>query len=570
MDTTDYLQMAISLLETARTEIQAGRRIGTTDELIFGLPFSRADLQIDVQQWFRYGEQESFKAADPSGRLASLIEAFSQFPTVSRGGAARDLAVELEDETDDMRESEELRTITLRLDFYGAELGDRDAATRMVSACLSRATTSFLSPVWRAEALTSAAYFADLARKHSTIATADADRIVAQRRHARERAGKAISEAVETFRTAIDAFAEWELKRAVADVSAESTKPVVDELPPAESPDDLAGIVTEFPKKEEEEASSFLVRETARVRTLADRFRRKAETFQPPGLTVVGSLRHLPSDSSKSGESIRSQFKSLENKHIPLVGCVAPAGVYADLVDRYPWAERAISTLIKEIGRRPTVRLRPTLLVGPPGSGKTKLAMELATALGLFPTKFSCAGVADSSFAGTSRQWGSARASVALQAIQRSMIANPCIILDEIEKTATDKRNGSLLDSLLDFLERDNASGVFDPALECPVDLSGVVYIATANSLAGLPAPLANRFRILHVDAPGPEHLTELVTSILDDYAAAEDLDRLWIPDLDGDELEAIRKVWKGGSVRPLKAAIEATLQAREEFAPRM
>lgn len=483
MDLKGYLQIAIAALEKDRGEIQAGRRIATTDELIFGLPFNRGDLQCDAQLWYRYGQQESFKAADPTGRLARLIEALCEYPSASRAIAAIDLAAELQEETEDPRESEELRAIALRLDFYAAELGHRDAAARMVVACLSRATASHVNAIRRAEALVSARYFADLA-KHLSIATVDDERIVARRRQARDRAGRSISETVETFKLAVDATAEWELQRAVADVAAEATKPAEDDLP---------GVATEFPKEEKPEARSFFASPSASLRGQVARFREEHD-FQPPGIKVVGSLAHLPRD-SKGDTSIRTQFKALEGRHIPLVGCTEPAGVYADISERYPWAERAISSMIKEVGRRPIVRLRPTLLVGPPGSGKTKLAMELATALGLRPTKFSCAGVADASFAGTSRQWGSARASVLLQAIQRSMIANPTIVLDEIEKTATEKRNGSLLDSLLDFLERDNAARVFDPALECPIDLSGVVYIATANSLAGLPAAIADRFR---------------------------------------------------------------------------
>lgn len=567
MDPKD-LQTIITHMETARREISAGKRIATAEELIFGMPFSRNDLTCDAQQWYG-GLRKSLKASDHAIRLASLIESFSQLPTPGIATMAREETTDVLEHLGDAVEiydldlQNALLTIIMRLDIYSAELGDQEAAARMAAASMREAVSAYNGPVHKAEALTSTLYFAEIAggaRSGPLKSKA--------RREARSRADKAIARAFADFKTAVDATDTWALQRAVDDVIAESTKPAVEEKKKT------GHKATETPPAAEDDLSHIPRYQPPGVglAELSARFRREKEPeYQPPGITVLGSLRHLPADSGKnSGESIRSQFKSLEKRHIPLVECAAPAGIYADLVDRFPWAEAAIATIIKEVGRRDFVRIRPTLLVGPPGTGKTKLAMELTRALGLMPTKFSCAGVSDSSFSGTSRQWSTARVSVPMQAIQRSMIANPAIVLDEIEKTATGSQNGALTAALLDFLERSSAKGVFDPALECPVDLSGVVYIATANSLAGLPAALANRFRILHIPAPSPEHLEELCRSILDDHAAEEELDRRWIPDLDFDELAAVRSVWKGGSVRPLKAAVEATLQAREEFAPRM
>ena len=565
MDQKKQLQTVITGLEKIRREIQDGTHIATTDELIFGLPFWRSDPHRDAQRWFEGSIQGKVAAFDATGRLGRQLATFSRDFTASTADAARDTALELKEGSGAANDEPMLDAIATRLDIYAAELGDREAATRVAVECISLATSGEFDVIRRAEALISGEYFARIASTDLLTNGTGPTRSGQQRRHARDRAAKAISIASDDYIAAVSAFEEWALQRATAEVTADANpRAPVDDL----GSEKTEPLTAEKVARQGLEDLSFIPRfQPASLRQFADRFQDWRDEF--PGITVVGSLGHLPR-TSKGDNSIWQQFKSLEGRHIPLVGCTEPAGVYADLVDRYPWAEGAISTLIKEVGRRPTVRLRPTLLVGPPGCGKTRLAMTLATALGLLPTKYACAGVADASFAGTSRQWGSARASVPLQAIQRSMIANPGIILDEIEKTATERRNGSLLDSLLDFLERDNARRVFDPALECPIDLSGVVYIATANSLSGLPAAIADRFRILHIDAPGPEHLIELSNSILDDYAQTEDIDRRWIPDLDGDELAVIRTVWNGGSVRPLKAAIEATLQVREEHSPRM
>lgn len=553
MEVKDYLQMTIDSMESARRAIQAGKRIATVDQLIFGLPFCRDDLTVDAQRWYRE------KCAGSKDGLSKLIEAFSQFPSLTVAEQAREEITELLEETHDFTRAEELHEIALRLDFYAAELGDRDAASRIVAASMEAAMRAHFNPIHRAEALISAAYFTEIARHDPVGANPWGDRDAKDRRAGRSRADKEVGLVCDTFRQAVEALDTWTLNHAIDDVVAESTKPTEEK----KKSDDKA---TEA--HAEEDDLSHIPRFQPRHLGLAEisaRFRKPKEPARP-GITVVRGLNHLQSKDS----SLRGQFREIEERRLELAPVRTPGAIYGDLVDRYPWAESAIETIVKEVFRREFVRIRPTLFVGPPGSGKTQLAMELAEALCLKPVKYSCAGVADASFSGTSRQWSTSRASVPLQAVARAKIANPAIVLDEIEKTGTGSHNGSLTACLLDFLERNSAKSIFDPALECSVDLSGVVYFATANSLAGLPAALANRFRILPVPTPSPEHLKALVRSILDDHAAEEELDRRWIPDLDGDELEAIRAVWKGGSIRPLRAAIEATLQAREEFAPRM
>jgi ATP-dependent Lon protease len=197
------------------------------------------------------------------------------------------------------------------------------------------------------------------------------------------------------------------------------------------------------------------------------------------------------------------------------------------------------------------------------------LAHALGTHLGLPVTIYGCAGVADASFGGTNRQWNSGRASVPLQAIRRAMVANPLIVLDEIEKAGTRSDNGRLVDSLIPYLEQETARQIFDPYLECAVDLSAVSYAATANSLSGIPQPLLDRFRVLEIPVPGREHLPAIVRTMTQDVRAERGGDPAWIPDLDEEEIQLIAEQWDGGSMRRLRRMIEVVLSGREILAAR-
>lgn len=288
-----------------------------------------------------------------------------------------------------------------------------------------------------------------------------------------------------------------------------------------------------------------------------------------PAVMVLQSLSHLPEQKSSSTPNPRLEYASLAGVYVRLAETPDLQAISRTLVAEMPWAEDVITTVLMDSVGSAVSRVRNSLLVGRPGSGKTRLARRIGELMGMEPTIIPAAGAADASFGGTNRQWSSARSSVPLQTIRRTGIANPLLVLDELEKCASGNYNGRLSDVLLPFLEAESARQYHDPFVECAVALHFVGYIATCNSVNVIPGPLLDRLRVIEVPQPRRQDLPVVVRTIMSEIRVERFEDEVWCPDLDLGEMEILAKRWRGGSLRPLRRMIETILAGRMAFTAR-
>lgn len=274
-------------------------------------------------------------------------------------------------------------------------------------------------------------------------------------------------------------------------------------------------------------------------------------------------FRQVGNANTGEGKKVAKELEELTGKALPLVPMPDLGAAWADLRAEFPYAADVIDRIFLDIPVRPHVQLRPTVLVGSPGCGKSRFARRLLTVLTIPHDVIPCGGLSDGAFAGTGRRWSTGEPSLPAALITRHRIAGPGAVLDEIEKVGTSRHNGQVHDALLAFLERETASRFHDPYVQAPCDLSHVTWLMTANSLEGLSAPLRDRCRVIPFPEPGLEHLPVLSRQIIVDLLAEQGLDHRWARPLDAIEMEAIARAWPGGSLRKLRRMIEATLAAR-------
>lgn len=268
-------------------------------------------------------------------------------------------------------------------------------------------------------------------------------------------------------------------------------------------------------------------------------------------------------------KDILGPLKSVINTPLPLIEVPPLQEARSALLFEFPYAADVIDFALADVVGRATVHLRPLLIVGEPGGGKSRFARRLGEVLGLHVWRTDASRSDGAVFGGTDRRWYSSEPCHPFLAIAQGKTANVLVLLDELEKPATRSDHGRLWDCLLGFLEAETNCRYPDPALQTNLDLSQVTYIATANSLDPLPSPIRDRFRIVTFPKPTAKDLAALLPAVITDLAKERGLDQSWFAPLDGIEREAVARHWPGGSVRRLRRIVEAVLRERDIRASR-
>lgn len=216
-------------------------------------------------------------------------------------------------------------------------------------------------------------------------------------------------------------------------------------------------------------------------------------------------------------------------------------------------------------------KIRPILLAGPPGIGKTAFLKSLAAVLQVPITFLDCSVMtAGSALTGLSFTWKNGSSGPIMRSVCLGSVANPVFVLDEIDKTGKMREYANIHDVLHGVLEPLTAESLVDESLgaDYPFNASHVTWIATCNTLSEIPKSLLSRFLVFEIEGPSERDMVNsVVPSIMQGILSENSLESYLAP-LSGEALEKLGKFSPREVRQVLESAVEKAVTRRVEKDP--